>query len=175
MHIKEENNQLIRWWDLPAAALLSIALLIAATRLVSTRWTDHLALTQFLVIIGVGLGFAVGQSRFSPLLGTILAASYGLIVVPWLLGVLLEKNQALSVQLPILLSRANDVLSHLTENQPVRDPILFLLLMGILFWILSVNAGYTLTRYGNAWAALLPSGLVLFTIHSFDRFVSNRI
>jgi hypothetical protein len=37
MHIKEENNQLIRWWDLPAAALLSIALLIAATRLVSTQ------------------------------------------------------------------------------------------------------------------------------------------
>jgi transglutaminase-like putative cysteine protease len=175
MHIKEENNQLIRWWDLPAAALLSIALLIAATRLVSTQWTDHLSLTQFLVIIGVGLGFAVGQSRFPPPLGTILAASYGLIVVPWLLGVLLEKNQAWSVRLPILLSRANDVLSHLTENQPVRDPILFLLLMGILFWILSVNAGYTLTRYGNAWAALLPSGLVLFTIHSFDRFVSNRI
>jgi hypothetical protein len=35
-----------RWWDLSAAALLSIAVMIAATRLVATEWTEHLELAQ---------------------------------------------------------------------------------------------------------------------------------
>jgi hypothetical protein len=46
--------------------------------------------------------------------------------------------------------------------------------MASLFWALSSHAGYTLMRHGNAWVALLPSGLALFIIHSFDPLVTVR-
>jgi transglutaminase-like putative cysteine protease len=48
------------------------------------------------------------------------------------------------------------------------------MLMAILFWTLSIYAGYSLTRHGNPWRAVLPAGLSIVIIHAYDAFFPIR-
>ncbi|MFC2025830.1 transglutaminase domain-containing protein [Chloroflexota bacterium] len=163
-----------RWWDLPAAILLLAALLTAATRLVATEWTRHLDIVQSIVVIGSILGFALGQSRFSGRLSGFLGLIYGLIIVPWQLGLTLKSRFLWPEKISILGNRLSVIFYQLVNREVVQDSLLFLLLMAVSFWILSVLAGYTLIRRGNAWKAVIPTGIVIFAIHSFDPYISRR-
>lgn len=163
-----------RWWDLPAASLLLVALLTASTRLVATNWTDHLTIVQNLTFFGVITGLALGQSRFSARLAGIFAVIYGLFAIPWQLGRTMSPGILWSERLTSLGGRLNIIFGQLARQEVVQDSLLFLVLMSILFWVLSVHAGYTLTRYGRSWRTILPAGLALFVIHSFDALLSRR-
>lgn len=169
-----EKTSSPRWWDLPAAALLAVAILTAATRLVVTRWTDHLSLVQNVVVFGLLAGFALGASRFKPRLAGIFAFLYGLFVVPWQLGNTMGPGILWTERLQSLGGRLSVIIGQLVRQEVVQDSLLFITLMAILFWILSAHAAYTLIRYANAWVAVLPTGLALFVIHSFDPLITRR-
>ena len=164
----------IRWWDLSAAALLSIAVLIAATRLVATHWTDHLELAQTITLLGLIAGFALGRSRFSPRVVGFLALVYGIFAVPWLLGSLYERSIEWPERIQSIGGRLGTILGQISRQETVIDSLLFLSLMVALFWVLSVHSAYTIVRYGQPWQAIFPSGIALFLIHSFDAFIARR-
>jgi len=151
------------------------ALTIAATRLVATRWTDHLNLIQTLIFLGVLAGTGLGQSIFSPRQVALFALAYGLFAVPWQLGLTLGHGTLWTERLISLANRLTIALSQLARDEPVPDPLLFLCQMAILFWALSVHAGYNLTRYARPWRATLPAGLTLLVIQTSDSFVSSRV
>ena len=164
----------IRWWDLPSAVLLMAAMLIAAARLIATRWTSELTVTQMVVAFGVIAGLALGKSLFSPRLAGILSVLYGLFVVPWQIGSTIRADILWTERFSILSNRLGLIFYQLFNREPVQDSLLFLISMSILFWILGVLAGYTLVRYGNAWKAVIPAGLTLFVIHTFDPLITRR-
>jgi hypothetical protein len=143
-----------RWWDALSALLLVCALMTAATRLVVTRWTEDLYLVQTLAFLGLALGLALGQSRFSTNLSVILAFVYGAVLVPWQLGITIPGDLVWQDRLSILYQRMSSTLSVLTQGKPVNDNILFISLMCCLFYILSVHAGYSLTRYASSLAKM---------------------
>ena len=163
-----------RWWDLPAASLLIVALVAAATRLVVTQWTDHLSIVQTIAFVGALAGMALGQSRFSPRLAGLIALAYGLFFVPWQLGMTMGRGIFWGERLTSLAGRLQIIISQLIKQEVVQDSLLFIVLMSALFWLLSVHAGYTLVRYGRAWHAILPTGMALFAIHSFDSLIARR-
>ncbi len=164
----------IRWWDLPAVTLLFAALITAATRLVATDWTNHLSIVQNLVFFGFLAGLALGQSRFSPRIVGFFAIAYGMFFIPWQLGRTMAPGIPWSERLISLGGRLNVIFSQLANQEVVQDSLLFLVLMSLLFWVLSIHAGYTLVRYGRSWRTILPAGLALFVIHSFDALISRR-
>jgi len=43
--------------------------------------------------------------------------------------------------------------------------------MAACFWALSVLAGYAVTRHANPWLAILPTGIAIFIIHTFDALI----
>jgi transglutaminase-like putative cysteine protease len=163
-----------RWWDFPAALLLLAAIQTAAIRLASTGWTVHLSIVQNLAFFGVILGLALGQSQFSPRIAGILAFLYGAYAIPWQLGSTLKDELIWQERLSILINRLGVILFQLKNQEVVQDSLLFLILMCILFWSLSAHAGYTLVRHGNAWLSILPGGLALYVIHSFDPLITRR-
>ena len=79
-----------------------------------------------------------------------------------------------SERLTSLGGRLNIIFGQLAHQEVVQDSLLFLVLMSLLFWVLSVHAGYTLVRYGRSWRTILPTGLALFVIHSFDAIITQR-
>jgi transglutaminase-like putative cysteine protease len=169
-----ENSSPTRWWDLPAASLLLVAMLTAASRLVVTDWTSHLEIAQTLAFAGVIAGLAIGQSRFSPKLSFFLATAYGLFAIPFMVGNILGPGIPWTERLLSIAGRLQVIIRQLASHAVVTDSLLFQVLMAILFWTLSVYAGYILTRYGDAWRAILPAGLSLFVIHSFDPLIARR-
>jgi transglutaminase-like putative cysteine protease len=171
----KNNLRFIRWWDLPAVLLLIAAILTAGTRLVATNWTTHLSIVQTLVFFGVLSGLALGYSSFSGRLAAFFAFAYGLFCIPWQLGLTLAAEYSWTERLTILGNRLQIIFSQLVAKEAVRDSLLFLVVMFILFWVISAHAGYALTRHRDAWQAILPAGLAMFVIHSFDPAISRRI
>jgi len=162
-----------RWWDLPAALLLAVALLTASGRLVATEWVDHLELIRTLALIGMGAGLALGQSTFHPVLSALFALLYGSFFVPWQLVTNLSpltEDALWSDRLIVLGNRLFYALRQVAAQKPVQDPALFLFGMAVLSWVLSVHAGYALTRSARPWRIILPTGLVTMLVHTSDPY-----
>ena len=163
-----------RWWDWIAVVLLISALLTATARLNATRWTEHLGIVSLLALAGVILGLALGQSSFAPRTVFFFGLMYGLFMVPWQIGITLGRGIDWPERLRSIAGRLQIIVNELINREPITDNLLFLLAMAVVFWMLSVHAGYTLTRYGNPWRMMLPAGLAIFIIHSFDPLLAQR-
>ena len=167
-----------RFWDVPAVLLLLAALLIASARLLATQWVDHLGLVQMCLVLGLATGLALGYSIFSPALAAVFAVLYGVFVVPWQLIVnvaYIGEDVLWSDRVVVLFNRLAYAMEQFVNQQPVRDPVLFLFAMAALTWVLSVHAGYSLTRRGEPWRIILPTGAGVLLIHTSDIYRDSGI
>ncbi len=163
-----------RWWDFPAALLLLILITTAFTRLIATEWTDHLRLMRTTAWLGLIAGLALGVSRFSPRRSTFFAFVYGLFIITYSIGLTLGEGVLWTERIQSLIGRIGVIVNYLIQQRAVPDNLLFLVLMSIIFWVLSIHAGYSMTRYGNPWIVILPTGVALILIHSYDSYLSSR-
>lgn len=169
------TNPNLRWWDLPAIFLLLVVLTTAFTRLAATGWTSNLEITRTITYLGLIAGLALGSSRFSPRLSTFFALVYGVFVVTWRVGLTLGEGIPWQERLISLAGRLNLIFINLIQRKSVPDSLLFLVLMGFVFWALSVHAGFSLTRSAHPWIVILPTGIVLVFIHSYDDYIKSRV
>src|SRR5690606_2107559 len=72
-----------RWWDLPSAVLLFVAVLFSAWRLQTTDWTEGLGHVRNVAILGLLVGLALGQSRFQKRGVILLSIGYMLVFFLW--------------------------------------------------------------------------------------------
>jgi len=165
----------IRWWDLPAIFLLLVVLTTAFTRLASTGWTQHLEITRTITYLGLAAGLALGSSRFSPRLSSFFALVYGLYVITWRVGLTLGEGIPWLERLTSLTGRLNLIINNLLQQKSVPDSLLFLVLMGAVFWVLGAHAGYSITRSAHPWIVILPTGVALVLIHSYDAYITRRV
>jgi len=156
-----------RWFDILAVLLLFASLLVAASQLVATNWVDYLYLTWVLVFFGGILGTALGYSRFSPLLTIVLTLLYGLFFIPWQLGLTFEAEIPWQERLSGMVDILNQTFIQLINSNRVTSPLLFLMIVALLAWILSVFTAYSLTRYGSAWRTIIPGGVVMILISTY--------
>jgi transglutaminase-like putative cysteine protease len=163
-----------RWWDWPAAILLVAAIYVAATRLNATGWTDELSLIQTIALLGVIAGLALGKSTFS--VGTVrfFAFVYGAFVILWQIGLTYGQGVLWPERMISTGNRLLIILDQIFQQKPVTDNMFFNLVMAALFWTVSVYAGYSLTRHGNPWRAIIPAGFTLIVIQAYDSFLPLR-
>jgi hypothetical protein len=171
-NLSEKSSRL---WDWPAALFLLAAMLTASRRLVATDWTDDLEMLQTLTLLGTISGLALGYSRFSKRTSFNFGLVYGVFFIGWELGRMLGAGIEWMERLYSLLGRLMASIDKLALDQAVTDPLLFLVSMSILYWILSVVAGFSLTRTGQAWRSIIPSGITLVIIHTYDAYLKVRI
>jgi len=165
MNVKKYTN---RWWDLPAVFCLVMSIMAVATRLYSTQWTTDLDRVQYLTFFALIVGLALGQSSFSPALVRFFGVIYGVLAIPWQLGLAQVRDVEWMERLVSLAGRLNNSAYQFLNGRQVDDSILFITLMSILFWILGITAGYALTRHGNVWSSIIPSGIAIFIINHYD-------
>ena len=165
---KDRIQPKILRWDLTAATLLLGCVLLASGRLVVTEASDHLILIAFLAILGSLAGMTVGNSRFSGSASVLLAFFYGAFFVPWQLGLAFIVDQVWSARLRDLAGRLAFAIEQFAGGKNVEDPLLFVTVMAILFWIIGFNSGYRLFRRDNLWGALIPFGIALLVVQTYD-------
>jgi transglutaminase-like putative cysteine protease len=168
------DKTITRKWDWVSVFLLILIMEIAAARLVVTLWTLELNLVLLVTFLGTVLGLALGISVYRRLWVIILAAAYGAILIPWQLGLTLDADLRWRDRLINLWGRLNVVIQEIITKKPVTDSLLFLLLMAILFWTLAIYAGFILVREANPWKVVIPAGIAVFVINSFDQLLLVR-
>ena len=162
------------WWDPPSAALFMLAVLVSVWRLTVTDWTDNLGYVINLAAAAAILGLALGASRFGKRAVRWLALGYTLIFIPRQLAAYYESDVYLGERLAGVGGRLLFSLSEFAANQPVKDPIFFIALMGALYWFIALVSACQLARHNNTLAALLPAGLAMLVIHHFDPGPTGR-
>lgn len=164
-----------RHWDWMLAILLIAAILVSAGRLAITSWTQNLGTVQMMAGLGSLLGLVIGYSRFGRrgLVG--LALGYGIVIFPWYLGWAELPDQPALERLLSLWGRLLFSIGQLFNNQPVKDPIFLITLLSLLYWIIGTGAGFTLQRNGNLLGALIPAGIMLLIVQSYDSYFTHRV
>jgi transglutaminase-like putative cysteine protease len=160
-----ENNP--RWLDLLAIILLFLMLQTAASQLIATGWVDDLQITWFIVFLGIVLGTALGYSRFSSLGAFFLAFLYGVLIVPWQLGLTLSFEISWRMRLLFMFDAFNLTFNQIENSENVSSPLLFLTVVAIVTFGLSVFAAYMLVRRGEAWKAVIPTGLLMIVVSTY--------
>ena len=164
-----------RFWDW-RTAILAIALVeIAGARLAATEWAGFLYFTQTMGFAGVVLGLALGVSRFSRQTVIRLSAGYTLLLLPVQLLLATERTGWLWQDIMSLLGSLFISLDQIIKNRPVYDPLFFISIVTIIFWIIGLSAGYWLTRHGNFLNVVLPPGLAMLIVQAFDPAESGRV
>lgn len=157
-----------RWWDVPAILIMVSALWVAALRLQLTDWIDQLYRVTSLEVIGLVLGISLGYSLFKGRTAFWMGLVYTVIVIPWQLGLTLDENMLWLDRIESVGSRFWHSLIQFLNNKPVYDPILFLGLMLLLFWLLGVTAGYGLLRHANPWVPVLIAGGAMLIFEHYN-------
>ncbi len=138
-------------------------------RLVMTKWTPYLGLAEVALFWGILLGFALGYSTFNRFSIITLTLGYSLFFTPWLLTNIFNDALYTNLEKFIEISERLKLTQELYIAQdPIEDPLIFILLAILLFWIIGIYAGYAFLRKKNIFAALLPSTLAILAIQHYD-------
>ncbi|HZW03432.1 MAG TPA: transglutaminase domain-containing protein [Anaerolineaceae bacterium] len=158
-----------RWLDFPALFSLTAAMLVAASRLSATQWTEDLGVVVTLTVIGAILGALLGYSRFSPRVVILFALVYTAFFVPWQLGLAAGGDEILWLdRLGNLGGRINQTINLFLNNRPSSDPLLFVANMALLFWLVSLSAAYQLIRHARPWQSLIIGGITLVIVDLYS-------
>ena len=164
-----------RWWDWAAVGLLFVLLQTVASRLVATTWTPFLYLIQTFTYIGFVVGIALGYSQFRRGTVRLLTFIYMLLMLPLEWTLIIDQHASLEEQFASVAGRLFFSASDFFARQPVEDPIFFVALMSITFWIISSWAGYTLVRNQNYLGSVLPAAIGLIIIQNYDNGIAGRL
>ena len=166
---------LVRLWDFPSAAILTLILLTVSQRLYATDWAPGLETALLLTVFGTLVGLALGVSQFKRGGVFWLAFGFSITLIPLVAGWILYHKTPWLERMISLGGRLGYSLFLFVTAQPVPDTVLFVIFTGLGFWVISLLAGYALTRRGDFATAVAPAGIVLFIIQLYDSRVGDRV
>lgn len=164
-----------RWWDWTSIMLLFLIVETSASRLVATNWTEFLFLGQTLAYIGFTVGVTLGYTRYKVRIARWISFLYMVVFLPLQWTLVIDQDISLEEQFASLAGRLYFSYSDFFAGRPVEDPVFFITLITLGFWIVGASAGFWLVRRQNYLAAVLPSAVVLFVIQAYDNFGEGRI
>src|SRR6266545_3465183 len=171
----EKLHSQSRWWDWAAVGLLFVLMQTVAARLVATTWTPFLYLIQTFTSIGFVIGSALGYSSFQQRIARWLSFFYMLILLPLQWTLVIDQRTSLEEQFASVAGRLFFSTSDFFARKPVEDPLFFVALMSITFWIISSWAGFTLVRNQNYLGSVLPAAIGLIIIQNYDNGIPGRL
>lgn len=163
------ETRFTRNWDWLTGVLVFLLMQVSAARLVTTNWAPNLYFGETLAALGTMLGLALGASRLRRNATIWLTIGYTLTVVPWQLSAASTKK--------LLLDRLAGVggillvsLRQFLQRQPVKDPLFFVAFVCLVFWLLSIAAGYWAARHRNVLVGIIPSGIIVLVIQVYANY-----
>ena len=168
------ENKVERWWDASAILTLIAAIWIVVWRIQETNWTKDLFRIETLVFFAFVMGIFLGKSKFSSRITGWMGVFYTFFFNIWQLGLTAGEGVQWPERLVSVYGRLNYSLNLFLHNKPVQDPLLFLTLMGLLYWLVTLTASYQLVCNGRPWVPLFIAGITLGVIDYYDRDFTLR-
>jgi transglutaminase-like putative cysteine protease len=171
----EKASGSARWWDWSAIVILFVIVETCASRLVATNWTDFLFLGQTVAYIGYTVGVSLGYSSFKPRRARWISFLYMILFLPLQWTLIIDQTISLEEQFLSLGGRLLVSYSDFFARRPVNDPLFFITLITLGFWIVGASAGFQLVRRQNYLAAVAPSAIALLVVQSYDSAIEGRV
>lgn len=168
MYTQKKPATTQRWSDIISLCLMFLLFVLASSRLQITHWTEHMEAAGWLLMVGAAFGFAVGKTRFRALFSFLIITFYSIVTVPSIFLFITTDRPGISEKVNELIDRIVLAGTQLAGNQPVTDSILFIVGMGLLFWIVGTAAGFTMARTATPWIPLIILGGALLMIEHFQ-------
>ncbi len=167
------NN--IRAWDWPIVVLVALLVYVSAARLSITGWATGLVKVEMVSILGTLLGLSLGVSQFRKAALRWLFAGYSVMILPWVLGGMIQGERAIFGQLASLAGRLVATNVSFWRGEPVTDSLFFVTTMCILFWFIAAFSGYQVLRHSSALGGIIPATLPLLVAQYYDSSETGRI
>ncbi len=119
-------------------------------------------------------GGALARSRFPGWLAAIFSSIYGIFTLGWQLSLTLDPALLWRERALNLWGRVRVLAEQLAQGEPSQDALMFVLLMGALYWALGSLMAWAALRQRAFWLAVIPTGLVLL-IESYFYFGPARL
>ena len=162
------NRVRAQFWDFPAVLLPVLILLTVSQRLNATHWTDGLGSTVILSLVGFVLGMVFGFSQFKRGAVFWLSLGYSVPIVILVLDRVLDHWTSWTERAADLSNRLFYSLALFTTGRPVKDTVLFIVFIALVFWIIGLISGFAISRFKNFTGAVLPAGIVMVIIQLYD-------
>ncbi|MEJ2013179.1 MAG: transglutaminaseTgpA domain-containing protein [Anaerolineales bacterium] len=147
------------------ALLLLLAMsLLAGWALTTTEWAEHLNIVPLIGLLGVLSGAALARTRFPRWLAAFFASVYGLFVVGFQIGLTLNAGQIWQRRILNLLGRIGVFTTVVLTGKQNQDPLMFVLIMSIVFWTVGAISAWSAFRSGRVWTSILPGALTILLI-----------
>jgi len=169
MYTQNPMRSADRKWDWLAAVLFFAMTQVAAARLVMTEWTPYLYWTETLAAAGTILGLALGVSRLGKWRSLFLALGYSLMILPWQASMSFKEDHLLD-RLGHLAATLGASYQQFAQREVVKEPLLFLLFVCLVFWLIGLAGGYWLARGGRALGGVILVGTTIIIIQSYANY-----
>jgi transglutaminase-like putative cysteine protease len=156
-----QNRENILRNDIPNLVLLCILFAVATSSIATADWADGLWSLLTIALIGLVVGYLITISDFSDTFAFLMDCVYGILVVGSRAIQLVPQEFSLIERAAAIYSRASQWVWVVAGGEESEDPLIFVLLLGLLFWFLSYGAVRNLFRGQRLWRAILPTGLAL--------------
>ncbi|TFH34652.1 MAG: hypothetical protein E4G99_09075, partial [Anaerolineales bacterium] len=153
--------------DWTAFSILSVMVLITSFAVIATDWSGHLDLIIIVSMLGAWAGTALGRSRYPMWLASIFAAVYGAFICSWQLGLTLDRALTWQSRIGLLVGRLNVFFSKILLGERNEDVLIFVVLMSVVFWVISVWSGWSVFRRNAAWPTILSNGITIVIVVYF--------
>ncbi len=153
-----ERFKLTEGWS--SFFLLLVILISAATSISAARWTDGLGTLATSALLSLSVGLLLAKSRFPAIIAHMFSLVYGVFMVGYLVGRMIE-GPAWRERTLELAERVATWLTKATSGGTSRDSLMFVFLLASLFWLLGHMAAWYTFRRPRLWRVLLPIGLTM--------------
>ncbi len=156
-----QSNSSPRSFDWISLLILEAMFLASGLSILAADWADHLSVILAVGALAVAAGAALGYSRFSPRLASLISGVYGVFVIGSQIGGTLDRALSWSDRVGDLLGRLGVALSALARGDASIDPLMFVFLVAVIFWLFGVMAGWAVFRRQGLWTAVIPAGVAI--------------
>jgi len=138
--------------------------IVAALAIAQTEVIEGLDIIATVSILAVLSGLALAKSRFKDNVAHTFALVYGLFFVFYLLGTILPAELTWRERVFDIVVRQIAWFQKVFGSGISRDGFIFIIQTAAIYWLLGYTAAWYTFRYMLVWRAIVPTGLVLFSV-----------
>ena len=147
--------------DLPTLLIVGLMMLTTGSAVVRSAWADGLAILPAVILTALVMGYLLAISRFSAVFCMAAAGAYGAFTVWVLVGRQITAPLTFRQRLLELGFRLMVWVEQAAGGGYSRDNLIFVLLVALLAWFLTLGALWNAIRLRRMWQAVIPTGIAL--------------
>jgi transglutaminase-like putative cysteine protease len=165
--LEEKNSPQRTPVDAIALFFFIVIITLPGLSIRSADWTDDLNTVTTIGIIGTLAGALLSWSTFGGRSVLLFNLVYWLFTLGWQMGTTMDPAMIWRDRILSLFGRLGAFSETILQAEKNRDPLMFVLIMGILIWFMGSFGAWTIFRKRGFWTAVLPPGIALIVNQIF--------